>query len=104
MTKITDEAAVRRYLVRSPRQRDVPSEIYAEIARAGALLEGHFILQNGQHSEHFLRFSQIAADRSQAERIAKLVRKELPQLEFDTVVCSEAAGLYLGAAFARLSK
>lgn len=79
-------------------------EVLDILASAGALLEGHFVLQGGEHSDFFLRFARLTRDEGLAERVATLlldVAPFVPAREF-TVLCPETAGAFLGSAIARV--
>ncbi|WP_164010979.1 hypothetical protein [Pyxidicoccus trucidator] len=100
--RIKDESLVRGLLVPNMGRLRLPDSLYADIARTGALLRGHFALQSGHHSEYFLRFSQLGWDAEALTNIAQLLLEQPPfRVNEPTFLCSEAAGLFLGSAIAR---
>jgi orotate phosphoribosyltransferase len=99
--RIRNVDEVRRLLVEDPRRSVLDEHIWECIAEKGALLKGHFTLWGGAHSEYFLRFSQIGGDRAATRKIARmLVRTAQFPVKGNTFLCSEASGLFLGAALA----
>lgn len=76
-----------------------PEAVLAEFRRAGALLEGHFILSSGLHSDTFLQKALVFQD---AKRTAKLcralaakVRSEL-KAQFTAIVSPAVGGIVPG--------
>jgi orotate phosphoribosyltransferase len=71
--------------------------IYDALASMGAIVNGHFSLQSGEHSEHFLRFRALARSAASVALIADalLNRVKAPD-KIDAVVCPESAGFALG--------
>lgn len=97
--RIKDESVVRSLLVPNTGRLPLPERLYADIARTGALLRGHFTLQSGHHSEYFLRFSQLGWDAEALASVAGLLLEQPPfRVTKPTFLCSEAAGLFLGTA------
>jgi orotate phosphoribosyltransferase len=100
--RIKTESEVRSLLVPNAGRLPLPDSLYADIARTGALLRGHFALQSGHHSEYFLRFSQLGWDAEALMRVAELLLEQPPfKVTEPTFLCSEAAGLFLGTAVQR---
>ena len=60
---------------------------------ANALLQGHFLLSSGNHSEFYLQSARVLEDPSVAEKLAQELAKEIKAsgLEID-LVCSPALG------------
>ena len=72
----------------------------------GALLEGHFLLRSGLHSEHFFQCARVCEHLDAVEKlIASLLETIKSEFgEFDTVVAPAMGGLVLGQEAARQSK
>ncbi len=100
---LSDPERIRLLFKRDPRV-PVPGWVFEEIARTGALLEGHFVDLDGYHSQYYLRFHQIGWDRSANDRIAQLLldRRSFPSGA--KILCLESAGLFLGEAIAHRAK
>jgi len=75
-------------------------KIYKE---AGALLEGHFILSSGNHSNRYLQSAKVLEDPKRAEllatELARLIRES--ELEIDTVCAPALGGVLAGYELAR---
>src|SRR5438445_11718699 len=76
-----------------------PDQVLNEFKKAGALLEGHFVLSSGLHSDTFLQKALVFQD---AKRTAKLcralarkVREELNQ-PFTAIVSPAVGGIVPG--------
>lgn len=71
---------------------------------AGALLNGHFILSSGRHSERYLQSSLVLMKIDNATALAgELIAKVNPD-DFDMVVAPAIGGLVIGQEVARLLK
>jgi len=74
--------------------------IYKE---AGALLDGHFILSSGNHSNRYLQSAKVLEDTSRAETLAKALAKEIKnsKIEVDTICAPALGGILAGYELAR---
>lgn len=71
---------------------------------AGALLNGHFILSSGRHSERYLQSALVLMKIDNATALAgELIAKINPD-DFDMVVAPAIGGLVIGQEVARLLK
>lgn len=71
---------------------------------AGALLNGHFILSSGRHSERYLQSALVLMKIDNATALAgELIAKVNPD-DFDMVVAPAIGGLVIGQEVARLLK
>lgn len=100
MTGLARAVDVGGLLTPSPRSASA-REALRLVERTGALLSGHFALQGGGHSPHFLRFSHVGRDRAACDLAARLLADELALPRAATVLCPESAGFLLGEALAR---
>ncbi|MBI5624273.1 MAG: orotate phosphoribosyltransferase [Elusimicrobia bacterium] len=83
----------------SPRTPDVRRHLIS----AGALLEGHFLLSSGLHSDKYLQAALLLADPQLAEDMGKAlasVQDEVP----DAVVSPAVGGIVIGQEVARALK
>lgn len=67
----------------------------------GALLEGHFELLPGRHTDRFVAFSRIAEDQTALRLIGDWLLPSLAPLMPDAVVAPRTAGVALGWTLAR---
>jgi len=76
-----------------------PEQVLNEFKRAGALLEGHFILSSGLHSDTFLQKALVFQDAKRTAKLCKAlaarVRKEVPQ-KFTSIVSPAVGGIVPG--------
>ncbi len=75
-------------------------EIYKE---AEALLEGHFILSSGNHSNRYLQSAKVLEDTKRAELLAKELAKAIKEsgIEVDCVCAPALGGILAGYELAR---
>jgi len=83
--------------------KDAEDEILGMLIASGAVLQGHFRLESGQHSSVFMRFANVAGSRQNVESITGRLISELrkDRVDFDAVLVQEAAGRSLGETIAR---
>lgn len=76
-----------------------PDQVLQEFRKAGALLEGHFVLSSGLHSDVFLQKALVFQD---AKRTAKLCKaladkiREEVKLKFTVIVSPAVGGIVPG--------
>jgi len=87
--------------------KDAEDEILNMLIESGAVLQGHFKLESGQHSSVLLRFASVAGRKKYIESIASWLIADLKngRVKFDAVLMPEQAGQCLGETIAaRLGK
>lgn len=67
-----------------------------ELRTRGALLEGHFRLSSGRHSNRFVQKFRFLEDPAFLERIVAAMLAEMPQLDVRCVVSAAVGGIVLG--------
>jgi len=69
---------------------------------ADALLEGHFKLSSGNHSQYYLQSAKVLEDPKTAKLLAEALAKQIKEsgLEIDTVCAPALGGLIAGFALA----
>lgn len=69
---------------------------------ANALLEGHFKLSSGNHSQFYLQSAKVLEDPKNAKRLAEAVAEQINEsgLQVDTVCAPALGGLIAGFALA----
>ena len=74
-------------------------EILAEFRAADALLQGHFLLSSGRHSEYYLQCARVLMDTERAGRLAVALAAKLPRdlrQSIDVVVSPAMGGVIIG--------
>ena len=74
-------------------------EILAEFRAADALLQGHFLLSSGRHSEYYLQCARVLMDTERAGRLAIALAAKLPRdlrQAIDLVVSPAMGGVIIG--------
>ena len=76
-------------------------EVLQLFRSSGALLEGHFILRSGLHSEFFFQCAQVCQYMDKVTRMAELMIEDLRSYDATTVVAPAMGGLVIGQEVAR---
>jgi len=78
-------------------------DVEAIYKEAGALLEGHFILSSGNHSNRYLQSAKVLEDPKRAEKLAQELARQIQDsgLEVDTVCAPALGGVLAGYELAR---
>ena len=74
-------------------------EILAEFRAADALLQGHFLLSSGRHSEYYLQCARVLMDTERAGRLASALAARLPRdlrQAIDIIVSPAMGGVIIG--------
>jgi orotate phosphoribosyltransferase len=74
-------------------------EILAEFRAADALLQGHFLLSSGRHSEYYLQCARVLMDTERAGRLAVALAAKLPRdlkQTIDLIVSPAMGGVIIG--------
>ncbi|PQM27963.1 orotate phosphoribosyltransferase [Sphingopyxis lindanitolerans] len=74
-------------------------EILAEFRAADALLQGHFLLSSGRHSEYYLQCARVLMDTERAGRLAVALAAKLPRelrQTVDMIVSPAMGGVIIG--------
>jgi orotate phosphoribosyltransferase len=78
-----------------------PSEVLARMREVGALLEGHFKLSSGRHSDRYFQCARLLQYPGLASDIGRLLAEQFNELEIDVVVSPAVGGVLLGHEVAR---
>jgi orotate phosphoribosyltransferase len=76
-------------------------DLHAALVERGALLEGHFRLSSGRHSDRFVQKFRILEDPSLLEPVARAIAQRFRSLEPTVVVSAAVGGILLGYEVAR---
>jgi orotate phosphoribosyltransferase len=79
-------------------------EVLEIFKRTRALLQGHFILRSGLHSEHFFQCAQVCQHMDAVSRLTELLLPKLADLSFTTVLAPAMGGLVIGQEVARQTR
>ncbi|WP_076072218.1 orotate phosphoribosyltransferase [Sphingomonas montana] len=74
-------------------------EVLAEFRSAGALLEGHFVLSSGRHSNRYLQCARVLMDPARAARLATALALAIPdkiKIQLGAVVSPAMGGIIVG--------
>ena len=76
-------------------------DVRSALAERGALLEGHFRLSSGRHSDRFVQKFRILEDPALLEPVARAIAEEFRALKPTVVVSAAVGGILLGYEVAR---
>lgn len=77
------------------------TDLREEMARRGALLDGHFKLSSGRHSDRFVQKFRVLEDPALVEIVARELAGQLRRYEPTVVVSAAVGGIVLGYEVAR---
>jgi len=76
---------------------------YLEIFRqTGALLEGHFVLTSGRHSESYFQCARVLQYPEHLENFSRKIIDHFSSEDIDTVISPAVGGIVIGTAVGRL--
>ena len=78
-----------------------PETLLEELRVRGALLDGHFRLSSGRHSNRFVQKFRFLEDPALLERIVAALLEKIPDLDVTCVVSAAVGGIVLGYEAAR---
>lgn len=70
----------------------------------GALLEGHFLLSSGKHSNRYCQCAKLLMHADKAEEVLKVVSEQIKDIEFDLVVGPAMGGIIVAYELGRQLK
>lgn len=71
------------------------------LREAGALLEGHFLLSSGRHSNRYVQCARLMQYPNKAEAVIKVIADKLKGIDFDVVVGPAMGGIIVAYELAR---
>lgn len=71
------------------------------LKETGALLEGHFLLSSGKHSDGYVQCAKLLMHPDKAEKSVSLIADKLQNIEFDIVVGPAMGGVIVSYELAR---
>ena len=78
-----------------------PDEVLQEFRRAGALLDGHFVLRSGLHSRQFFQCAIVLQHATVATRLCEALAKRIDVSKVDSVISPALGGIIVGQEMAR---
>ena len=76
---------------------------YLEIFRqTGALLEGHFVLTSGRHSESYFQCARVLQYPEYLEKFSRKIMDHFSSEDIDTVISPAVGGIVIGTAVGQL--
>lgn len=77
------------------------AEVLASLKEAGAILEGHFVLTSGRHSDTYVQCARILEDPELTTRLAQALAHRVRDLNVDLVAAPAVGGIIIGFAVAQ---
>ena len=77
-------------------------ELLDLLKESGALLEGHFLLTSGRHSDRYVEKFRLLEQPAALDRVAAAAVESVPSDEIDVVLGAAVGGILLAGAVARL--
>lgn len=71
------------------------------LKQVGALLEGHFLLSSGKHSNKYCQCAKLLQYPAKAEKVISVVAEKLKDIEFDIIVGPAMGGVIVSYELAR---
>lgn len=71
------------------------------LKEVGALLEGHFLLSSGRHSDRYCQCAKLLQYPDKAEKVLKVVADKLKDVDFDIIVGPAMGGVVVSYELAR---
>ena len=77
-------------------------EILEIFKKSGALLEGHFLLTSGRHSDKYFQCAKVLQYPEYTEQLCSIIAEFFKNTEVDTVISPAMGGIIVGQETARL--
>jgi orotate phosphoribosyltransferase len=74
------------------------------LSEAGALLEGHFLLSSGKHSNRYCQCAKLLMHADKSEEVLKVVSEKVKDIDFDIVVGPAMGGIIVAYELGRQLK
>ena len=71
-------------------------DLLALFRKAGALLDGHFVLRSGLHSRQYFQCAILLSHTDIAERVCKMLADKLRGFDCDSVISPALGGIIVG--------
>ena len=77
-------------------------DVRALLQKSGALLEGHFLLASGRHSDRYIEKFRLLERPDALDAVARAIAQGIPPGEVDVVLGAAVGGILLAGAVARV--
>lgn len=77
------------------------ADVLEALKDAGAILEGHFVLTSGRHSDRYVQCARILEDPALTTRLARATVHRIEGLQVDLVAAPAVGGIIIGFAVAQ---
>jgi orotate phosphoribosyltransferase len=74
------------------------------LSEVGALLEGHFLLSSGKHSNRYCQCAKLLMHADKSEEVLKVVTEKVKDIDFDIVVGPAMGGIVVAYELGRQLK
>ncbi len=78
-----------------------PEEVLPRMREIGAIIEGHFELSSGRHSDRYFQCARVLQYPGLAKELGRLLAEHFNELEIDFVLSPAVGGILLGHEVAR---
>jgi len=78
-----------------------PEEVGPRLEELGAVLQGHFQLSSGRHSDRYFQCARVLQYPGLAKELGRLLSEHFNELEVDFVISPAVGGILLGHELAR---
>lgn len=78
-----------------------PAEVLESFRKAGALLDGHFILRSGLHSRQLFQSALLLQHATLAAQLCQALAQKVDRTKVDTVISPAVGGIIVGQELAR---
>ena len=82
-------------------QRMTDDQVFQALHDAGAILDGHFQLTSGRHSDTYVQCARVLEDPELTTRLAREMVDRLKDVEVDLVAAPAVGGIIIGFAVAQ---
>ncbi len=77
------------------------NELLKIFQKTGALLEGHFLLTSGRHSNYYFQCAKVLQYPQYTEMVCKIISDKFKDFDIDTVIAPAIGGIVVGQEVAR---
>ncbi len=77
------------------------SELLKIFQKTGALLQGHFLLTSGRHSNYYFQCAKVLQYPQYTEMVCKIIADKFKDYDIDTVIAPAIGGIVVGQEVAR---
>lgn len=78
-----------------------PDQVYKLLIETGSLLEGHFLLSSGQHSDKFIQCAKVLSYPQHANALGQALANQVRSLQPTKILAPAMGGLIIGHEVAR---